>query len=87
MFRGHLTQFLIRINGGKEFSKISSELRILILLHKPSQDTLQKVYTFVPTQKWTSQWTDDKLYTGYGLTKGEIVFIESMVRPMEVDRE
>lgn len=68
-------------------SKISPELRILILLHKPSQDTLRKVYTFVPTQKWTSQWTDDKLYTRYGLTKGEIAFIESIVRPMEVDRE
>ncbi|MGB3219993.1 MAG: Eco57I restriction-modification methylase domain-containing protein, partial [Anaerolineae bacterium] len=27
--------------------------RLLILLHKPSQDTTRKVYTFVPTQDWT----------------------------------
>ena len=27
--------------------------RLLILLHKPSQDTTRKVYTFVPTQVWS----------------------------------
>ena len=32
--------------------------RFLILLHKPSQDTTRKVYTFVPTQDWTKIWTD-----------------------------
>ena len=31
--------------------------RLLILLHKPSQDTTRKVYTFVPTQDWTQKWT------------------------------
>ena len=29
--------------------------RLLILLHKPSQDTTRKVYTFVPTQEWTRE--------------------------------
>ena len=43
--------------------------RLLILLHKPSQDTSRKVYTFVPTQDWTKQWTDADLYAKYGLTK------------------
>jgi hypothetical protein len=57
--------------------------RMLILLHKPSQDTTRKVYTFVPTQKWTRPWTDKALYKRYGITKDEIAFIESMVRPME----
>ncbi len=36
--------------------------RLLILLHKPSQHTTRKVYTFVPTQDWTKAWTDSHLY-------------------------
>ena len=41
--------------------------RFLILLHKPSQHTTRKVYTFVPTQEWTRRWTDEDLYAKYGL--------------------
>ena len=33
------------------------------------------------------KWTDKKLYKRYGLTKDEIEFIESMVRPMEASDE
>ena len=55
---------------------------LLILLHKPSQDTTRKVYSFVPTQKWTKRWTDEDLYAKYGLSRDEIAYIESMVRPM-----
>ena len=58
--------------------------RLLILLHKPSQDTTRKVYTFVPTQDWTKQWSDADLYTKYGLTVSEIDFIEKIVRPMDL---
>ena len=58
--------------------------RLLILLHKPSQDTTRKVYTFVPTQDWTKQWTDTDLYAKYGLTDSEIAFIEKVVRPMDL---
>lgn len=54
--------------------------RLLILLHKPSQDTTRKVYTFVPTQKWTKQWADVDLYAKYDLTDEEIAFIEKIVR-------
>jgi len=61
--------------------------RLLILLHKPSQDTTRKVYTFVPTQSWAKPWTDAKLYKKYKLKKDEIAFIESMVRPMEANDE
>ena len=59
--------------------------RLLILLHKPSQDTTRKVYTFVPTQNWDKVWTDEELYDKYGLDDEEIAFIESMVRPLEGD--
>lgn len=57
--------------------------RLLILLHKPSQDTTRKVYTFVPVQEWTKRWTDRELYQKYGLSVDEIAFIEKVVRPMD----
>jgi len=56
--------------------------RLLILLHKPSQDTTRKVYTFVPTQEWNRKWADEDLYAKYGITASEIEFIEKVVRPM-----
>ena len=59
--------------------------RLLILLHKPSQDTTRKVYTFVPTQEWTKQWTDADLYAHYGLSTSEIAFIEKIVRPLDIN--
>ena len=61
--------------------------RFLILLHKPSQDTTRKVYSFVPTQKWTKRWTDEDLYAKYRISDSEIAFIEKIVRPMEEDNE
>jgi site-specific DNA-methyltransferase (adenine-specific) len=58
--------------------------RLLILLHKPAQDTTRKVYTFVPTQDWSRPWTDQDLYARYSLNDDEIHFVESIVRPMEI---
>ena len=58
--------------------------RLLILLHKPSQDTTRKVYTFVPRQCWDREWTDDDLYKKYKLNQKEIMFIEQVVRPLEI---
>ncbi|KAF0151779.1 MAG: site-specific DNA-methyltransferase (adenine-specific) [Ignavibacteria bacterium] len=61
----------------------SSFARFLILLIKPSQHVTQKTYTLVPQQDFKQKWTDEKLYKKYGITKDEIAFIESIVRPME----
>jgi hypothetical protein len=58
--------------------------RLLILLHKPSQHTNRKVYTFVPTQEWNRIWTDEDLYAKYGISDSEIAFIEKVVRPMDL---
>ena len=58
--------------------------RMLILLHKPSQDTTRKVYTFVPKQDWSRQWEDADLYAKYGITDSEVEFIEKLVRPMDL---
>lgn len=62
-------------------------LRFLVLLNKPAQHATSKVYKFVPMQDFSEPWTDEKLYAKYGLTEEEIAFIESMVRPMEVNGE
>ncbi len=61
--------------------------RLLILLHKPSQDTTRKVYTFVPTQDWNKKWTDADLYAKYRITADEIAFIEKVVRPMDLSSD
>jgi len=60
--------------------------RFLILLTKSTQDVAKKVYTFVPIQDFNESWNDEKLYKKYGLDEDEINFIESMIRPMELDR-
>ena len=61
--------------------------RFLVLLNKPTQHATSKVYELVPMQDFSEPWTDEKLYKKYALTKDEIVFIESMVRPMEASNE
>lgn len=57
--------------------------RILVAIHKISQDAASKVYSCVPLQDFNEEWTDEKLYKKYNLTQEEIDFIESMIRPME----
>lgn len=57
--------------------------RFLVLQKKPSQNATKKVYEFVPTQDFSRSWTDEDLYSKYGITDEEIAFIESMVRPVE----
>lgn len=59
--------------------------RFLVQLHKASQDTTRKVYSFVPVQSWDRTWTDAELYAKYDLTDEEIAFIEKIVRPMAAD--
>jgi site-specific DNA-methyltransferase (adenine-specific) len=44
------------------------------------------VYTYVPEQDYSQEWTDEKLYKKYGLTAEEIAFIESMIRHMDIDK-
>lgn len=61
--------------------------RFLVLLQKNSQHALKKVYSFVPIQNFDEPWTDEKLYKKYGLSDDEIAFIESMIRPMELNNE
>ncbi|MDO9542164.1 MAG: Eco57I restriction-modification methylase domain-containing protein, partial [Kiritimatiellia bacterium] len=75
-------------NANNTITYISTRLfRFLVLLKKNTQNAPRGVYSFVPVQDFSEAWTDEKLYKKYGLTKDEIAFIESMVRPMEVKNE
>ena len=67
-------------------------LRILVSAAKLSQDAMSKVYRYVPLQDFTANsdidWSksieeiDIQLYAKYNLSKDEIAFIESMIKPM-----
>jgi hypothetical protein len=64
-------------------SYISTRLfRFLVLLRKPTQNSSKGSYSFVPIQDFSKPWTDERLYKKYNLTKNEILFIESLIRPM-----
>ena len=58
--------------------------RFLVLITKNTQHATAKVYSLAPLQNFSEPWTDEKLYAKYDLTEGEIAFIESMVRPMDL---
>lgn len=58
--------------------------RFLVSLMKNTQNAYKKVYTYVPMQDFSKSWTDEELYEKYGLTKEEIAFVESMIKPMEL---
>lgn len=57
--------------------------RMMVAVNKISQDSYNIVYASVPLQDFTRPWTDEELYKKYELSKEEIAFIESMIRPME----
>lgn len=56
--------------------------RFLVSLRKITQHATHSTYRWVPLQTWDRIWTDAALYEKYGITKNEIAFIESMIRPM-----
>lgn len=59
-------------------------VRFLILQACSSIMITKNSFCFVPVQDFSKPWTDAELYEKYGLTDDEIVFIESMIRPMEI---
>jgi site-specific DNA-methyltransferase (adenine-specific) len=56
-------------------------------LRKSTQHANRGVYAFVPDIPLNRAWTDEKLYERYGLTRDEIAFIESTVKPMDAPDE
>jgi len=61
--------------------------RFLVSLRKITQHATHSTYSWVPMQTWDRTWTDSALQKQYNLTKDEVVFIESMIRPMGEDDE
>lgn len=61
--------------------------RFLVSLRKITQHALRSTYSWVPQQTWDRDWNDEMLYEKYGITKNEIDYINSMIRPMGEDDE
>ncbi len=56
--------------------------RFLIMQMLASMNMSKSSYSFVPIQDWSKSWTDEELYSKYGLSDDEIAFIEDIIRPM-----
>ena len=59
-------------------------VRFLLLQMMTSIHISKNTFAFVPVQDFHNEWTDEMLYKKYSLTKEEVSFIESMIRPMDV---
>ena len=59
--------------------------RFMLSLAKIGQHGTSGTYCFVPLQDFTRAWTDTDLYKKYHLTDEEIRFIESMIKPMQME--
>jgi len=57
--------------------------RFLVAQRKITQHALHSTYAWVPMQSLDTAWSDELLYTKYGITSTEIAFIESVIRPMD----
>lgn len=60
-------------------------VRFLVAQLASTQHISRGSFSFVPVQDFTRAWTDCELYQKYKLTKEEIAFIESMIRPMDAE--
>jgi len=82
------TYLFFFVDSNRAAESISSYLatrlfRFLVSLRKITQHATRATYTWVPVQTWDRKWTDEVLYKKYGITKDEIAFINSMIRPMD----
>lgn len=58
-------------------------VRFLLLQTLSSMHITKGSFSFVPLQDFTNEWNDSILYKKYNLSKAEIDYIESMIKPME----
>jgi site-specific DNA-methyltransferase (adenine-specific) len=78
------------VNTRKEIESLQSYystrfFRFLVSLRKITQDATHSTYVWVPVQTWDRTWTDKDLFAKYGITAEEQAFIESQVRPMNLE--
>jgi site-specific DNA-methyltransferase (adenine-specific) len=57
--------------------------RFLMSVFMYSHGITKDTFAFVPILDMSKRWTDEKLYKRYELTREEIAFIESKIRPMD----
>ena len=57
--------------------------RFLVSQFMYSHHITKDAYSLVPILDMSKTWTDEKLFKRYGLTKEEVEFIKSKIRPME----
>ena len=70
-------------NAINEFNYIKTcFVRFLINLLTATQTLSKSNFALVPLQDFSRSWTDEDLYAKYHLSKEEISFIESTIRPM-----
>jgi site-specific DNA-methyltransferase (adenine-specific) len=61
--------------------------RFLVAQFMYSHHITKDSYLFVPLLDMSTKWADEMLYKRYGITDEEIAFIESKIRPMELNNE
>jgi len=57
--------------------------RFMVFVKKKTQHAPSSVFQFVPMQDFKKAWTDEMLYEKYNLSKEDIAYIDSMIKPME----
>jgi site-specific DNA-methyltransferase (adenine-specific) len=57
--------------------------RFLVAQFMYSHHLTKSAYEFVPILDVSQEWTDEELANRYGLTKDEVAFIESKIRPYD----
>lgn len=59
--------------------------RFLLRQAISSLNVTRDCFRFVPFEDFTQEWTDEKLYSKYGLSKEEIEYVERTIRPVITD--
>ena len=59
--------------------------RFLVSQFMFSHHLTKSAYAFVPVLDMSERWTDPNLYERYGVTQEEVDFIDSAIRPMQMD--
>jgi site-specific DNA-methyltransferase (adenine-specific) len=59
--------------------------RFLLKQTLTSMNIAKDNFIFVPSLDFSRKWTDEELYRLYNLSQDEIDYIESIMRPMNID--
>lgn len=79
-------QFKHQIHAENLLNYLRTKFVRFLLLQAISSIHISKAsFSFVPEEDFSKSWTDEELYAKYNLTEEEIAFIESMIRPMNVN--